>query len=115
MWVLIGVALVVVGIAASRPAGSTRYRIGRVVVWLGAIVGGWIFGTDVVERRAQNHPVTIAALLVAAGLCAYGVYSWQERRSERRRRAWDDARWEERKGWSDQEWKERSVPSKPDF
>ncbi|MGA7704461.1 MAG: hypothetical protein WB998_06140 [Solirubrobacteraceae bacterium] len=63
-------------------------RIGRIAVYLGVIAGGWLFATRVVEPPSEHHPARVAAVVVAAGLLAFGVYRWQEWSAERHRRQW---------------------------
>jgi len=97
---------------AQKNRRTTYAQIGRVTVWIGAIVGGWFLG-GVVMSLARHHPWTAAAALVAAGLLALGAYRWQEGRWDRLRRERDEARSVAAEGWSDEDWHERSHELPP--
>jgi hypothetical protein len=95
-------------------------RIGRVAVWGGVVVGGYFFADRVVEPRAENHPVSVAAAIVIAGLVAFGVYRWQEWQSERESREWSKARIDELDRWKedhldDPDGDGYEFPARPNF
>jgi MFS family permease len=74
---------------SERQAASRGYEwIGRIAVYLGAVVGGWFLARRVVEPQTEHHPFLVGALIAAVVLAAAAVFYGEKLRADRQLRRW---------------------------
>jgi hypothetical protein len=71
-----------------RKAGRAYEWIGRIAVYLGALVGGWFLARRVVEPQAEHHPALVGALIAAAALAVVAVFYGEKIRADKQLHRW---------------------------
>jgi hypothetical protein len=109
-----------VGNEEHKDRRTTYDWIGRIAVWAVVIAGGWFFAKRVVRTPTEHAPARVAVLIVIAGFLAFGVYRWQERRSDREGNEWDAAALDARLAWQEDHPEGKYLegyvePKRPDF